>query len=520
MGCGITSSCTPLYFPGGETSLSGCMQDYASDCVGGLRLPENAHLMSPWVEIEFEGSGSVITVGNDSSPNTNPKNVACIRSFEFGYSDGLTVRVTVHDEQGGSFVKFMENMVKHYACLREGSPASVRMKFRFGWVKSGCQSPLPMSVSRCFYALCDSVETSLTEGKYIYELTGKDLPYRMFEGGSEMIFGGEGENGVHITEAITQLMTQTCSPNVGSVRFLTMENGVCKPLEFKEGGEKGPKGKWICNGQDKLTAAKRWLDGYTTKNDRGFIPQYNCEAEQGEIIFWEDTKPQEPQPDEYWNKQCIGVYIVNGGNRSSVIEFNPKIRWDFSRLASVGGAIGSSNVNGLSTDGSKNPGRQIPTLDRQMNPCAGQMIQTTSTESHRDLYGERELVEKQKADDEAQRALKILHDNIESDLVIVGDPTVAPPSEAMWSKSCTIVVINPFFLTMDGDAQCGTWLSQPTCNNVLSSKAWIIKSVTHRIENGSYTTTLGVYLAAPGIDTPAGTQIGAWTNGWTPPTVC
>jgi hypothetical protein len=509
-------ACLAASFPGGENDLEGCLASYASR---GLKLPEEGHVLGPWVEVTFEGSGSLITVGNDSSPNTSPANVAVIKSFEFGYSDGLSVRVVIHDEQGGSFVKFMDNMLKHYVCLKDGSPATVRMKFSFGWTKSSCNSSLPPASSRCFYALCDSVETNFTGGKFIFELTGKDLCYRMFEGGTEQIYGGEGQNAIPITQAIQEYMTNGCPPNVSSVRFCKMEGGTCQKVKFEKYDFEGPSGKWVANGQDKLRVCMRWLEGYRTENQKAFIPQYNSLKPGGELIFWEDSKPKDVQTDDYWEKNCIGTYIVNGGKSSPVIEFNPKVRWDFGRLVSSGGASSSETVKPLDPDGSKTPGRDVPGLDSKSNPCAGHNVQTTPTETHKDNEGKNATKEKQKGDEESMRAMKILHDHVEADLVIVGDPTLLPPSEAMWTSNVAIVLVNPYFITQGG-LNCGEWLAEPICNEVLSSKAWICKSICHKIEAGNFTTTIGVYLTAPGIDTPPGTPLGAWSKGWVPKNNC
>lgn len=516
------ATCSGQRSPGGEYRLDGCLASYGGACAGGVKLPEDSHTLAPWVAITFEGSGSTITVGNQSSPATNPPHVACIKSFEFGYSDGLSCRCTLQDEQGGSFVQFMQNLLKDYSCLRNGSPASVRMKVQFGWSKSGCPASLPPATSRCFYCLSDSVETNFSGGKFTFEITGKDLCHRMFEGGTQTTYGGEGQNAIPITQAIRQFMVEQCPPNVGAVRFCRMEGGQCRPAQFKQGGAEGPRGKWMANGQDKLRVIMRWLEGHLSDRDKSWIPQYNSEVPNGELILWEDTKPREPQGDGYWDQNCLGTYIVNGGKRSAVIEFNPKIRWDFARLTSAGGNLGDGRVNAMNTPGSANPGRE-PGLNRQQQPCAGQTAQTTSTETQRDNNGADATRVQNRANDEAMRALKILHDNIEADLTIVGDPTILPPSEAMWSKNLTIILVNPYFLRFANLVETTPrleWLAQPVCNEVLSSKAWICKSVTHKIEAGNYTTTIGVYLAAPGVDSPPGSPIGNWSGGWRPTPQC
>lgn len=530
--------CNPTSLPGGEYGLEGCLATYGGRTVP-QKLPEEGHTLAPWVALTFEGSGSTITVSNDSSAATSPPNVACIQSFEFGYSDGFTCRTTIHDEEGGSFVQFMRNLLKDWVCLQNGSPASVRMKIQFGWVKSGCSSPLPLSSSRCYYCLSDSVETNYRDGKFHFEITGKDLCHRMFEGGSQTIYGGEGTNAIPITDAIRRFMCQDCPPNVGSVRFLRMEDGNPVPCPFKFGGTVttsdttgstgttdaskllGPKGKWIASGQDKLRVVMRWLEGHVTDRDRSWIPQYNSELPNGELILWEDPKPDQAYGDNHWDANSIGTYVVNGGKKSPVIEFNPKIRWDFARLTSVGGQLGDNRMNATNRPGAATPGQ--PGNNSTQQPCAGHPVQTTNTETQLDNQGANAQQVQAEANAQSARTLKILTDNIEADLTIVGDPTLLPPSEAMMSKNCAIILINPYFLrranfvNVNDDLE---WLVQPTCNEVLSNKAWICKSICHRIEAGKYTTTIGVFLVTPGNNTPPNTPLGAWSGGWRPPAQC
>jgi hypothetical protein len=487
------------------------------------KLPESGDVLGPWVAVKFEGSGSVITVSNKSSPSTRPKHVAVVQSFEYGFQDGLTVRVTIQDQQGGSFVTFMEHMLKHYACLKNGNPAALRMQFQWGWVKSGCKYPMPNAKSPCHYAIVDSIETNFTEGKFIAEITGKDTGWRMLEGGGEKIFGEDGEGGICLRDALKQLLVSSESPNVTSIKLLRMQGGAIVPCPFEYGCEDegrkkkllGPKGKWISQGQDKLRSALRWLEGWRTDKKKGWKPQYNSLVPGGEIIFWEDRQPKcTCQGDAYWDSNCIGKYIVNGGKKSPVIEFNPKIRWDFGRMVSVGGATANETPKPLPEDGSKSPGRrECGSLTRAANPGAGQTLQTPNTENHKGLFGKDGVNKKQLADEEAMRSLKVLHDDITADLVIVGDPTLLPPSQSI-ARNVHIVFINPYHLM--GGKGCTDWIAKPVINEVLTNKAWVVNSVTHRIEAGNYTTTVEVFLAAPGKHGEAGEPIGLWCGGWKP----
>src|SRR4051812_46115706 len=88
----------------------------------GVKLPPEGHVLSPWVRVTFLGGaedsplGAELTVGNHSSPDNN--NHAVIKDFEVGHSNGFTARITIIDEQGSSFLKFMGTIMKDARCAK------------------------------------------------------------------------------------------------------------------------------------------------------------------------------------------------------------------------------------------------------------------------------------------------------------------------------------------------------------------------------------------------------------------
>ena len=67
------------------------------------------------------------------------------------------------------------------------------------------------------------------------------------------------------------------------------------------------------------------------------------------------------------------------------------------------------------------------------------------------------------------------------------------------------------------EVDCGDWLADPICNDVLSNRAWLVRSVTHRISEGKFSTTFGVYLVTPGIDIDIDEPLGGvGSGGWKP----
>ena len=507
----------------------------------GLCGPMDGYTLAPWVKIRFIGEGGrEITVGNLSSPDN--ENLACIKDFEFGGTDGIQVTCTVHDQRGGSFAKFMEDLITDSKCL---NPAGIRMEFQWGWVRTGCGSDFPPIPSDKHYAIPDAVECNFSGGKFMFTITATDMGTRMFEGRTKEVFGSD-DNPMCLVDAIQELFTEACGPVCSSVRFrnkdmtdgICWEKNECPPL--CEGGSiKGPKGKWEAKSRDKLQICNEWLaKAGKTINDRSCRLMYDSTVPGGQIVVQEDTKPK-PNEARPWDDLCIGTYIVNGGFRSPVIEFNPRIRWHFGGLqAATGGEMGTNRAGGMNDNGGQSPGdERSVTLIEPYIECIGTEISAAPDENADNREMENAEADVNDAETLHEKALHLIHDVIEADLIIVGDPTLPKPLDLNHLRSCSIVFINPYHLvTKDqfnsvvesqGESvdpvrvrtenTCGEWLAEPTCNEILSNKAWIIKQVNHKISPGSYTTTLRVYLTAPGENIECFEPLGGTgSQGWRP----
>jgi hypothetical protein len=515
---------------------AGCWDGYKSKEYFGT---EEGHILAPWVAIDFvdqqgnDGEAAAITVSNHSSDSTDPKHCAVIKSFSLGHSDGVDVRVVIHDTQGGNFEEFMKHLLKDWMCMKDVDNAkNLLMKVQFGWVKNGCSTPLPRAASPCYYVLTDSVEANFAEGKIAFEITGHDKCTRMPDGGVESQKGGEGDQGMYLLDAIQQLMTQSMPPNIGQINFklvgakgeiielkdddLKFHESIAKTPEEQR---RGPKGKWLSQGRNKLEIIRSWLDIAPSINNKPWIARYDATVEGGLVTFWEASRPEcKDENDGYWDAMSLGTYVVNAGKYSPVLEFNPKIKWDFGVVTSNGGNTGNLDLNAMKSDGSKNTGNQC--LPKEDVVGAGQVTSTDPPDTSEDIQGADAHKENAKVETKTKKGVQITQFNgISADLIVVGDPTFCPPFEALNVKCVSIVVINPFHLN-PSSGSCGEWLANPPCNPVLSNKGWIIRTVTHNIDVGKYTTVIGVELTVPGIDFPSSGRFGAWTGGWKPPTTC
>jgi hypothetical protein len=493
-----------------------------------IKRPPEGHTLSPFVRIKFKVSGVEISVGNESAPSI--ENRACIKDFEFGHGNGFECRVTIHDDFGGSFTKFMEDILKDAKCATP--QGGVTMEVDFGWINSLCDGGGGVvEKSPKYHMMCMDIMCNFAGGKFMFEVTGKDITATASDAKFTKIYGGEGDQAEYLTEAIKKMFTEGPTPPVvQQVRFLRVGSGTCggspEPAGFEkfDNGDKmkGPKGKWEANNVDKITAAMNWLSKYNTDRKKGWVPAYNSEVEGGEMIFWEDTKPNCGETLD-WEGRMLGAYVVNGGQSSKVIEFNPKIKWNFSSLTNAGGSMGEAQTSGNPDTGGKNEGiYDCESLKRKKIGDTGSQTTSAADENMVNREGGQANKETDKAQSKQQKAFKLDHYPIEADLVVVGEPTLLRPSLCLY-RNLWIIFFNPFFINGGGQGRCGDWLSVPPpgCNPILSNKAWLIRQVVHRISDGKFTTNFQVFLTGPGVDTNVGEPVGGLgSGGWVPPSNC
>lgn len=464
-----------------------------------VRRPEPGYVLSPYVKVTFLSGGTSITVGNKSSPQNNHH--AVVKDFEWGYSDGHECKITIIDEKGGSFVQFMTDLIKDY---QKVTADAYTMEVEFGWIKADCPTGVAVNKSSKYLFLCDNVECNFSNGCFFFQITGTDISPRIFEGRFDEILGDD-KNQLHLTEAITKLMVSSnIPPTVASVQFLMKGAGQnAEPTEiiWSDGTKEGPKANWQSNGRDKLGTVMNWLGLYTTINGKTVIPVFNNEGT-SEIIFWEDFRPACGEHRDFVDN-CIGTYIVNGGKDSPVLEFNPRIRWNFMSLANMGGNMGDQGIMPFKDQGGKVPGVDgCNTLNRKNNPGAGaeHSIPDNPAVSDIDLQDAQEKIAK--AHFQQLKGWRLFTEAIEADLVVLGDPKLGRPIESIMSKNVKIIFINPRYL----ESGC-TW-AESSCNEVLTNQAWLVKYINHKISDGKYTTTIGVFLPVPGADFDVGEPLG------------
>lgn len=465
-----------------------------------------------------------LTVGNNSNP---PNNHAAIKSFSYGASDGNGAEVEVFDEEGGEFDLFVNKMVK---VLADGNDFGCSIEW--GWALVDCQGNKSVIKSSRHYFLILSVDIQFASGGVKFKLELQDLMEPLFETRENDVF-----EGVTLKKAIETLFTEKATPKIDSVIFKRMTPGAggqspcnnltgnndmgnqsnsvnlndLEDLEFKNPLENSTDANWECKNQTPLAAVREWLKDKMTSNDKGTIIFWNSSSAKSQLVILEDPLPKcWKDLDKEQCSRSIGTYIVNGGADSPVLSFDPQIKFNFAAAARAGAGVDNQSADGArSQPASPCPENNGDDKGRGPTPVgSGDTTFIQMNEGFNQIYGPGNLRLAMRGVAANERANKT-YENIEADLRIQGDPSLDNPY-VIKVKTVSIVVVNPFHLRNSGGNQiksgnflsdCPEWLVGPPCNQILSNKNWFIKGVSHEIKEGSFTTTLKLYLPAPGQTT-------------------
>jgi hypothetical protein len=459
--------------------LRDCIADYGS--IKPLFLPgvgsngdysRRNNVMSPFVTVDFMGGGGNLTVGNKSSPDVD--NHAIIKSFECGTSDGMACSIEIFDEEGGKFQQVFRRLTKKMTNIDD-----YKMKIDFGWLMTDCNGQTSKwGTSQSIYMLPFQIEVNYIQGKIKYLVTGNDVMNGSFNTRYTKPLGDDKYSKLSLKDAIRKL----CKDEDPKINVEFKKKGAEEEWDFK--GD--PKDSWKTNNEDKLSIIRRWIRPYRTIDDKGIIITWNNTEEKPTLILWED-------PGEEWGKP-IGTFIVNGGKCSNVLEFSPKYNFTIGMATkSVGGYSGGATSGGP-VDIKKDITKEKTTEGiLKAITVPSHVINTEGTKD-----AGKQVATSEEANSKANAASEQLN-QVDAEMRIHGNPSLKLCSIIeMLNARVAIVVINPFHL-FGGEGECGKWLAKPMCNDILSSKDWMIMGVSHSIREGSFTTTLKLYLPARSI---------------------
>lgn len=467
-----------------------CVQTYA--CGVPQNLPHGA-IYGPFVEIGFRGEGTMITVGNHSSP---PDNHACIKSFEYGFSEGSGVKVEIYDEEGSKLSKFVDRLSKTVC----NASSDYKMSVDFGWITTDCNNQVVVDRASTYGNRLNflplKIEVAFENGKIKYTIEGTDLQDRISENRLE---NGEGreDSKVDLKNAIRTMFSNSC-PHIDDVRFEDIDGN---PWDFKnsDGGKSGPKSVWTTDQQNGLATTRKWIAPLSTKNDKGVVFQWKADEQDPCIVLLEDPNPAPSGENASCCSRNIGTYIVNGGNCSPVLSFTPTINWT---LVANGGS-GGQQAGGASGGNMKQVGRPGSKIERVGSQTCFPVNQNDNL--WRPNESNVEKSQEANANHEAAVRFREVPQSINAELKLMGEPQFAYPlgHHGLVGRTVSIIVINPFYLK---DCE---WIAEPPCNEILSNKKWMVIGANHQIREGSYTTTLKLFLEVPNSDSEPGTTLGA-----------
>jgi hypothetical protein len=526
--------------------LSGCISAYKKI---GIRKPLNDPMIMPWVEVWFkDNANKKISVSNISSRNSK----AVIKSFQFGMSNGTGVNLEIVDEEGGEFANFL---CKITTGNLESGASKYQLQFRFGWATMDCNG-----VGRTFreaiccprstvdgnnsYSSCThtmtvrSITANVSHGVFKFSVEAADMTMDMFTTRDYKVYGTS-KGPIPLTQAIEEMFSQynidvefrrqgtnSCDTEkmtfkldaggvtsivgglggIGSI-FGAVSNAAAVAAIMKE---KGPIGVWSANGMNPIQAARSWLNRCVTERDKGIIWFWDLARDQPrpKLVFFESTVPNcnEVAENETYH---LGTYIVNGGACSPVISFQPEIKFTMDQVMS-GGTVGDATTTGaFNIEGPEPCLRGNP---RHRNGF--QMAQTGGSNQITRLP-----LEILKDNFLRNQRSNLLSVPISADLRVQGDPSFDTPV-LLQGHFVSIVYINPMNIGKVGGPVPTfgeTDFLANGCQKELSNTKWIVWKVFHEIKEGSFTTTLKVRLAAPGLEIGRDLPIGAAPGA---PTIC
>lgn len=489
-----------------------CLETYKCNGIQKDR-PWRGAVYTPYVEITV-GGDKVLLTGNESCPIGTSPHHAMITSFQYGTqagtgSCGCTIEVV--DEGGKLYEKIYDALNKD---ITKTADESLECKANFGWKIVDCDGnprletnekydTFPSGGGGKLHFLPRKLNANFDGGLIKFTLECVDLfSARSGESRLESNIGTE-DGKVELKTALTQLFKDH-DPKFKSVRFYKRDGKGEMFFRNDHGGKNGYFSVHNMDQESNISCARKWINNTTTDEKYGIFIMYN--PHDASACFYED-------PSAAGESGCcdgdrnIGTFVVNGGNDSTVISFNPSFEWNFGANSGTGGVAsgaGSADMGVTVKAGEdKNKRELVKTGSQSQHLADGNTWYWQTPESHAFQANECFTTH-----NDATRSYENMIAPIQAELKIIGDPRFVNPL-FLTAKWISIVVIDPYYIKKAGGDDTGCeWLSKSNCNPILSNKKWMIMGVDHQITSGSYFTTLKVRLDTPGINIDSGEPLG------------
>jgi hypothetical protein len=476
-------------------STYGCANEEGEVSVKGA--PYEA-VYTPYCALWVAGKEIVLQTGNESAPGTNHHTL--IKSFEYGCQSGTGgcgVKFEIIDEGGVLYQQLVQGLNKDISFTLSAVTGVNSCEVEFGWIVVGCNGEWRKITNKelgsPLFFLPKNVETTFEGGLIKFTFEATDIFTRSSDTRLDKNIGTEDDK-VHLKEALQRLFRNK-DPQFEQVIFENQYGDSGDgDFEFEEDPD-GPRGVWTTDQESQIECARKWLNKVRTVEKNGCLAMYDPKRKAAVI------KERPEDKGDCCDNNNLGTYIVNGGNSSPVISFNPNFKWNLGSNASSGGTSGAGSsarqdVKAVEEEGIQNTGTETSPTNEQ---CKYQW---------QDPGEHTERTEKTfQANMEAAKPFEVLP-AIEAELRIIGDPTLNNPV-FLTGKWISIVVIDPYYIAGgESDNTSCEWISKPNCNPILSNKKWMILGANHQIQSGSYVTTLKVSLNTPNINISASETLG------------
>ena len=482
--------------------LVGCSNGEFDPVIDGM-------IATPFVICQFGGSGQpVLTVGNKSiSSNNGFKKLgidsdkikggviqtAHVKSFEFGYSTGSTQTIEITDEIGGDFHTFADRLVTQLDDKTLALPGAL---VQFGWIYTDNNGNTgKVKKSTTLFGTMVGMDVAFEFGRVNYTIKMPDLMQLAFTGGIT-----ESYTNTTLGDAITALLKKTKQRPLFVKKGPDNKKTYLNPNDFFEIGDK--KMTLIANGMNPIDTINSWIKPFVTKDKKGCTLSSGHEAGVDEDVVYILQDPQPNKDEGTTTSKPIAQYMVNGGNCSDVISFSPKINFPAAFAAIIGS--GGSMSAGVGTTTINNQSEKDPNV-------AGQPSAPSTGNAAIQAHGPNAAIEVQKGDIAQQKAGTIMAPEVaavSAELKIKGDPSDRYTTPCIAGSFVSLTVINPFGITFANNSVSWSHLTASSCNDVLSNPNWMLQGVNHSIREGSYTTTLSLFLVVPQLSELNGDQLG------------
>lgn len=472
---------------------------------------------------------------------------AFIKSFDLSMEAGFGGKLVIVDTSGNDFVGFYNSVYKN-SCLQEDAPPppgnaaadnSVRTQDIFvvsvnvGYVfinaegqqviyQSYVNAPSRALPGRKigpymnFYLTKIDVRVDANIWKYELELKANDGPLS-----NQTVTDRKGAPGKEIPflRAAEIMLDGDCppkfvleDPNKARVAIIKPPNGINGGYTYtsERGAGDAPnatrKGVFAGYNLPPLDALRKNMETFITKDNKGVVMFYPTGANNNTLFLLEAESnfciQKRGSLPECGITPFAGTYVVNGGDFSPVINFNPTISF-IGKANKVTGGVAGGGVSAKSVQVNQICDNFSDTTDDKTKQAKsqGQTVAMSSAISN-------DVVNKEAPKNIPQLQAKagaaaISAENaskpsmagaITATLEVQGDPRF------LWSlntfgATIKIIFVNPFTVTTQSSAIYGAetdWLANPEVNSVISDGYYIIQGCDHRISGGSWTTTLKI----------------------------